>query len=444
MTNFTKKKLIIPGVKLDKNIILTESVRKKILSESVKKCREEWYWDDEYDKDYPCWDGKDPMSCELRKFIGEELDFRITYSNTIASLPTTTSGLFKTPCGLGSAGDLVENPFNESEKLRKKKNIKPIGWKRQEIIYILPISPNNSNIWVEVFRERKEIVTKLESLVGEKWLSGSDKDIQALVSFRFGNKDGCYVFYKKNATDSEIKKIVSVIRNQTSIPFGVSKQGETNVQYVEKADGESTQTISSKIINTTNPENGKKYIWNDVKKEFGSTGTLEDNLKLSSAWEEGWRPGDDVPSEYQTETYKKNNSNNDGDGEDVNNNIGNSDVNMMGDNSSSDQQQPKVDQITGISEAQFDGSIGDWFESNFKYPSDAESRGIEGTVDVSFTVDVDGNINNVSSDSNIDESLVQNAIDLVKKMPKWMPANKDGVNIESKVILPIEYFLGFE
>jgi TonB family protein len=156
------------------------------------------------------------------------------------------------------------------------------------------------------------------------------------------------------------------------------------------------------------------------------------NQNIGKAFENGYRPGDPIPENLKS-YYCKDNTGNVGSssGEKITDQYGHPEP-------------PKVDQITGVSEAQFDGSISDWFNLNFKYPSDAESKGIEGTVDVSFTVDTDGNIKNVESTSDVDESLRQNAIDLVKKMPKWVPSNKDGVNIESKVTLPIEYFLGFE
>jgi len=46
--------------------------------------------------------------------------------------------------------------------------------------------------------------------------------------------------------------------------------------------------------------------WNFVKSSFGSAGGPEDNKKLKSAWDDGWRPGDIVPEKYQTDIYKQN------------------------------------------------------------------------------------------------------------------------------------------
>ena len=44
--------------------------------------------------------------------------------------------------------------------------------------------------------------------------------------------------------------------------------------------------------------------WNLVKTEFGSSGTEQDNTLLNQAWTKGWRPGQVVPQEFQTKTYK--------------------------------------------------------------------------------------------------------------------------------------------
>ena len=51
------------------------------------------------------------------------------------------------------------------------------------------------------------------------------------------------------------------------------------------------------------------YKWETVKQLFGSNGSAEDNKKLSEAWGFRWRPGLEVPEEYQTETYKQNKKN---------------------------------------------------------------------------------------------------------------------------------------
>lgn len=45
--------------------------------------------------------------------------------------------------------------------------------------------------------------------------------------------------------------------------------------------------------------------WNLAKTAFGSSGSEADNVKLSQAWKEGWRPGTVVPEKYRTLAYSK-------------------------------------------------------------------------------------------------------------------------------------------
>jgi hypothetical protein len=45
--------------------------------------------------------------------------------------------------------------------------------------------------------------------------------------------------------------------------------------------------------------------WAQVKQEFGSTGQGSENQLLYKAWKGGWRPGKEVPVEFQTPTYKQ-------------------------------------------------------------------------------------------------------------------------------------------
>jgi hypothetical protein len=48
--------------------------------------------------------------------------------------------------------------------------------------------------------------------------------------------------------------------------------------------------------------------WVQVKERFGSSGQPGDNQLLWKAWKGGWRPGKEVPEQFQTPTYKSNNT----------------------------------------------------------------------------------------------------------------------------------------
>ena len=78
---------------------------------------------------------------------------------------------------------------------------------------------------------------------------------------------------------------------------------------------------------------------------------------------------------------------------------------------------------------------------NIKYPAEAIKDGIEGKVVVRFTVKSDGSISDVSVDKPINKALDDEAIRVVKSMPKWTPSRKDGRAVDVSMALPITFKL---
>lgn len=78
---------------------------------------------------------------------------------------------------------------------------------------------------------------------------------------------------------------------------------------------------------------------------------------------------------------------------------------------------------------------------NLRYPNDALQHGVEGEVIVSFKIDEEGNISDVRSLKKIGYGCDEEAIKVVKKMPQWIPAKKDGKKIAVTYNLPIEFEL---
>ena len=72
------------------------------------------------------------------------------------------------------------------------------------------------------------------------------------------------------------------------------------------------------------------------------------------------------------------------------------------------------------------------------YPEIAKENGIEGIVVVGFMVMADGSLNEFKIIKFVDPDLENEALLVVKGMPAWMPAEKDGAPIEapSKVEVP--------
>lgn len=89
-------------------------------------------------------------------------------------------------------------------------------------------------------------------------------------------------------------------------------------------------------------------------------------------------------------------------------------------------------------------AMDEYITSNLKYPVTAKENGIEGVVNVSFVVNADGSIGTIEIKRLIDPDLEQEAIRLVKTMPKWTPAVKDGKPVQSIVEMPILFTLPAE
>lgn len=83
----------------------------------------------------------------------------------------------------------------------------------------------------------------------------------------------------------------------------------------------------------------------------------------------------------------------------------------------------------------------DYIATNMKYPQASKDNGIEGVVNVVFTVKADGSIGNIKIKRMVDPDLEGEAIRLVKQMPKWTPASDNGTPVESIVETAISFTL---
>ena len=78
---------------------------------------------------------------------------------------------------------------------------------------------------------------------------------------------------------------------------------------------------------------------------------------------------------------------------------------------------------------------------NLRYPEQAKKDGVEGRVVVLFTVTEDGSILNVEVSQGIGSGCDEEAVRVVKAMPKWKPAIKDGKPAAGQYALPISFRL---
>ena len=78
--------------------------------------------------------------------------------------------------------------------------------------------------------------------------------------------------------------------------------------------------------------------------------------------------------------------------------------------------------------------------NNLQYPEEAIDNNIEGTVNIQFGIDENGNISNVKAVGNkIGYGLEEEAIKVISNMPKWTPGSVKGKNVKTWMTLPITY-----
>ena len=80
-----------------------------------------------------------------------------------------------------------------------------------------------------------------------------------------------------------------------------------------------------------------------------------------------------------------------------------------------------------------------WLDKNVVYPASCVRNHIEGTVEVAFIVEPDGNITDMRILKGADERLNHEAIRVMQCMPNWIPAKKNGKAIKAQVTLPIVF-----
>ena len=86
-------------------------------------------------------------------------------------------------------------------------------------------------------------------------------------------------------------------------------------------------------------------------------------------------------------------------------------------------------------------ALNTFIASNLKYPPVAEANGIQGRVVVKFIVEKDGSISNVEVDRSVDPDLDNEAMRVVKAMPKWIPGQINGKAVKVECSHPFVFQL---
>ena len=84
----------------------------------------------------------------------------------------------------------------------------------------------------------------------------------------------------------------------------------------------------------------------------------------------------------------------------------------------------------------------DYVAQNVKYPESAKENNLQGRVIVKFVIEKDGSVSNVEVGRGWGNELDDEAVRVVKAMPKWKPGKQDGQPVRVSFMLPINFKLG--
>jgi protein TonB len=87
------------------------------------------------------------------------------------------------------------------------------------------------------------------------------------------------------------------------------------------------------------------------------------------------------------------------------------------------------------------GALMKYLAENIKYPPLAKESGIQGRVFINFVVEPDGSISNVKVLRGIGGGCDEEAVRVVKNMPKWSPGKQRGKPVRVSYNLPVKFTL---
>ena len=90
----------------------------------------------------------------------------------------------------------------------------------------------------------------------------------------------------------------------------------------------------------------------------------------------------------------------------------------------------------------FDGDVNKYLANNIQYPPMARESGTKGRVVIRFVVNEDGSVSNLTVMKGIGSGCEEEAIRVIKGMPKWRPGKQNGKAVKVFFTLPINFVLG--
>ena len=88
-----------------------------------------------------------------------------------------------------------------------------------------------------------------------------------------------------------------------------------------------------------------------------------------------------------------------------------------------------------------DQKLMEYIAKNIKYPQIARESGIQGRVFVGFVVEPDGHVSNVKLLRGIGGGCDEEAMRVIKSMPKWKPGKQRGKAVRVSYQIPVMFEL---
>ncbi|MEI6696988.1 MAG: energy transducer TonB [Bacteroidota bacterium] len=84
----------------------------------------------------------------------------------------------------------------------------------------------------------------------------------------------------------------------------------------------------------------------------------------------------------------------------------------------------------------------DFLVKNITYPIEAREAGIEGVVFITFVIEIDGSISNIKVLRGIGGGCDDEAVRVIRLMPKWTPGKQNGKEVRVQFNMPIKFSFG--
>jgi TonB family protein len=82
-----------------------------------------------------------------------------------------------------------------------------------------------------------------------------------------------------------------------------------------------------------------------------------------------------------------------------------------------------------------------FLQDNIKYPQDVMKAGVQGKVFVGFIVEKDGSVTNAKILRGMDNSCDEEALRVIRMMPKWTPGKVKGEDVATEFVIPLNFVI---